>query len=304
MGGPATAQMAAASGQGVRGLLIAYRREMMGGGQAPAPVMVPAPVVEPRVVEVEAAPEVKPGLPSFMPEVASRSIASACNRVNVAANASAGPVDVRAASFGDAEAKRVLDEQFCLARAYVIDQGDTLAASVQGFSLAQMRAQCEAFAPTMLPYVARLSSSGPGEVSAAVREFVLGTGAQPARVSGTARICLGIGYGSDNPELALAAGLVLVALGEDPYAEMVGYQVMNGYGAPERPDRGLAWSALAVDALARGATPLVPRGNAGRVEVLSAALAELSGAGRAPVVMDAAAPGGGFGLPVSKAGSN
>ena len=55
------------------------------------------------------------------------------------------------------------------------------------------------------------------------------------------RICLGIGYHTDNAEVALAAALVLVGLGEEAYGELLGHHLMNGFATPKRPDRGVEW---------------------------------------------------------------
>ena len=120
---------------------------------------------------------------------------------------------------------QVLDEQFCVARSHAIDQANSLIAAVEGFTPDEMRTQCEAFAPTMARFADDLAGRAPAEVAAEVRGFLDGTGAQPAQMSGTARVCLGIGYSTDNADLALASALVLAALGEGAYGELVGFQI-------------------------------------------------------------------------------
>lgn len=329
VGGPQAAQIMAASGQGTRGLLTAWRQEQLGypatGMGAPvaaaaavpvtvapqaAPAPAPAAPAEPEVVATaapaeavsaaEAAPDAAGGLPSFLPGGATAaSMDSYCNRINLATSAAGGFVTVAAMS----NPAQALGEQFCLARTYAIEQGDSLAGTVQGFSMAEMETQCDAFAPSMTGYQARLAAQDPAEVRAALQDFVSSTGAPPAQMSGSARICLGIGYRGDDAEVALAAALVLVGLGEGAYDELLGHHLMNGFATPKRSDRGLEWLGAAAGALAAGANPLVANGAAAHAALLEQAVAELSGTAPPPVLQDAAAsvPLMGLALPTAPA---
>jgi peptidoglycan hydrolase-like protein with peptidoglycan-binding domain len=325
VGGPQAAQIMASSGQGSRGLLTAWRQEQLGyppaAGAAPVTAAVPlaavpqpaapapAPVAEPAQPVAVAAPmpaddvpatEPEPAgmLPSFLPGgAAAASIDSYCNRVNLATSTNGGFVTV-AAMVDPAQA---LGEQFCLARTYAIEQGDSLAGTVQGFSMAEMETQCDAFAPSMTGYQARLAAQDPAEVRAALHEFVSSTGAPAAQMSGSARICLGIGYRSDDAEVALASALVLVGLGEEAYGELLGHHLMNGFATSKRSDRGLEWLGAAAQALSAGANPLVANGASAHAALLEQAVAELSGTAPAPVLQDAAAsvPLQGLALPAA-----
>jgi len=307
VGGPQAAQIMA-SGQGTRGLLLAYRQEQAGVPLAPMPqpasppvIAAPpaaAPVVEAAVAPEPAAPTPPPapveaaavaaGLPSFLPGAAAVSMDSYCNRVSLATGSNGGFVTAAAMT----DPAQALGEQFCLARTYAIEQGDSLAGTVQGFSMAEMEEQCLAFAPSMAGYQARLASEAPAAVRGALREFVVSTGAPAAQMSGSARICLGVGYRADDAEVALAAAMVLAGLGEGAYDELVGHHLMNGFAAPRRPDRGLPWLSDAGAALAAGATPLVARGSETHAALIEQAVAALSGGSAAPVIQDAAAPAG------------
>lgn len=322
-GGPQTAQLIASNGQGVRGLLIAYRQEQYG---APAqPVAPPAvavvpqqPVVpvaaqpvlsqpvpsqpvpslpvaaQPATVEAASAPVVQPAaaksaMPSFIGAAAAPSMAAQCNKTSIATNAHGGLMQWKVGETLDAE--QTLAEQFCLARTYAIDQGDSLAATVQGFSAAEIDQQCIAFAPTMRDFAASLPSAKPEIETADLRKFVVGTGVAPAQLSANARICLGVGYRTDNADVALASAMVLVGLGETSYAELVGEHLVYGYGTPTRIDTGLDWLETAVGALENGATPLVTTSSDERVSLLELALTMLSvGATKGTMVQDASAP--------------
>jgi peptidoglycan hydrolase-like protein with peptidoglycan-binding domain len=309
VGGAHTAQVIAANGQGVRGLLIAYRQEQSGvppvAVAPPVTVVPPAPpapveAAAPEPATPDATAETVPAaaLPSFVAGVAGASIASYCNRVSLTTSSNGGFVTL--AAMGDPQ--QALGEQFCVARTYAIEQGDSLAGTVQGFSMAEMQTQCEAFAPTMTGYQSRLASQSPEEVRAALQEFVVSTGAPPAQLSANARICLGVGYRSDNAELALASALVLVGLGEDAYGELLGHHLVNGFATPRRPDRGVGWLSDAASALEAGATPLVA-GAADHAALLQQAALSLGGGTPGPVLQEAAAPeaGPGFVLPTGAA---
>jgi len=317
VGGPQAAQIMAASG-GPRGLLLAYRQEQLGMPVAPmqmAPVPVPpvvmqaaappvaaqvaapAPVIElvqpvptaspPAVVTRAAAASTL--VPSFMPAPSAESLATRCNGVMMGVGGAA------------ADPSRVLDEQFCVARSHAIDQANSLMAAIDDFTPDEMRTQCEAFTPTMVPYAAALAGRDPAEVAREVRAFLHGTGAQTAQMSGTARVCLGIGYATDNAELAVGSALALVALGEMPYAELVGYQLANGYGVPAGCSCGLEWTGAAMEALGEGARPLVADPSSARRDAVTAALMTLGGSLDEPAVVKANANGtGGFALPKSK----
>ncbi len=326
VGGVHVAGMMASSGQGTRGLLHAFRQEQMGVPVATAPqpplAAAPAPVqpqivAAPPVVEPPApvpasepvpvavvAPAPAAGLPSFLPDTSAISMASFCNRVNLATSASGGYVTL--ASMADPN--QALGEQFCVARTYAVEQGDSLAAAVQGFTMGEMQAQCEAFAPSMWEYQTRLATVSPAETAGSLREFVAQTGASPLQLSGNARICLGIGYRTDNAELALAGAMVLVGLGEDAYGELLGHHLMNGFAAPRRTERGLEWLQVATEALVSGADPLVAAGASARTELIEQAVAALSGSAPRPVLQDAAAVPGqgaqGFVLPMPQGQAN
>jgi hypothetical protein len=188
------------------------------------------------------------------------------------------------------DAWQAADEQFCLARSYAIDDGASLAATAQGFTEAQIAEQCAAFAPSMRDYAGRLVTQKPEEVTEALRTFVAGTGIPAAQLSANARICLGVGYGKDDAEVALASALVLVGLGEGAYDELVGYHLLDGFGTPERGAMGVEWLNAASDALSDGATPLVTADEENRLALLDTVSAMLLVGTREATVVDSSAP--------------
>lgn len=286
VGGAATAQVIAAQGQGTRGLLLAYRQEQIGIPAITA-TAVPPPQPQPVVpaaapaqatqasAPIPPAPAAPSGLPSFIAAPATASMAADCNRTSVATSRNGGPQIYKVGQKLDA--MQAIEEQFCLARTYAIDDGASLAATAQGFTTAQIQAQCAAFAPSMSDYVSQLMTETPAAATEALRKFVVGTGIPSAQLGANARICLGIGYGTDNADVALASALVLVGLGEAAYDELVAYHLIEGYGLPERGALGVDWLNGAVDALDNGATPLVTADEQNRFALLqtTAALLEV-----------------------------
>ncbi len=179
-----------------------------------------------------------PAIPNFFGGgQADRSLASHCNRVTLLTNANGGFTTQDKMT----DPQLVLNEQFCLARTYAMADGDELIAQVQGVTPQQVAEQCVAFALALQPHVAALSVQPREDVMRGVSSFILQTGMNPQQLASTAKICLSVGYQLDNLDVAMGAGLLLVALGEKAYSELMGHHLMQGYGAAQRSDLSLAW---------------------------------------------------------------
>ena len=83
-------------------------------------------------------------------------------------------------------------------------------------------------------------------------EFLLASGMSPSQLSGTAKICLSVGYRTDDMDVALGSALVLVALGEGVYGELMGHHLTQGFGTSRRPDLALAWYEMGLEAVDSG----------------------------------------------------
>ncbi len=68
-------------------------------------------------------------------------------------------------------------------------------------------------------HVAALSLKPSAEVHKDVGAFVLQTGMSPAQLSTTAKICLSVGYRTDDMNVAIGSGLLLTVLGEQAVNE-------------------------------------------------------------------------------------
>ncbi|MEL6521551.1 MAG: peptidoglycan-binding domain-containing protein [Pseudomonadota bacterium] len=301
-GGFATNQLIAQSPDGTRGLLKTYRAELAGQyasapttGLAPAasttvvvnPTVLPTTVTPPTQVATPTVPEPAtptveasaPALPNFLGETPEASLASHCNKVSLVTNSNGGFTS--AANLTDASF--ALNEQFCLARTFAITRGEELAGQIAGFTPEQIEGQCDAFGKTLKPYVAALSLKPAGEVVKDVSGFVLETGMSPSQMSGTAQICLSVGYRTDNMDVAIGSALLLTALGEPVYGEFLGHHLAHGFGATERVDLAAQWYQIGLDALDSGATPAVLPGMPERNDLIrKASLMINSNAGATP----------------------
>lgn len=301
-GGPAVAQAVAGSVYGLKAVLIAQRDEMAGmapggimAGVAPAPgsvaaaaaaalpTLVPeAPVVEEVVVAAEPEPEplpepvaaaAEPGLPSFMSPAGARgSLASECNAVGLRTASNGGLTTAE----GMQDASFALAEQFCLARSFAMAKGDELTAQIAGFTSDQIAQQCAAFGPVLKEHVAAVSLKPAGEVLKGVEGFILSSGMSPAQLSGTAKVCLGVGYARDDMEVAIGSALLLAAMGERGYSEYLGHHLSQGFGTTERPDLAMDWYQISLDAMGQGQMVVAP-GMAGRDALIRKASYTING---------------------------
>lgn len=301
-GGYAVSQQIAQHPEGARGLLKAYRQELAGPApqMAMAPqggmttvVVAPQPLVQggstttvtsfsasaPEEVEAPGAPV----LPNFMGGDAERSLASHCNTISLLTNSNGGFTS--AATMTDANF--VLNEQFCLARTYAIAQGEELVSKVQGFTPQQVAEQCRALGPALQEHVAALSLKSQPEVVQDVAGFILQTGMSPAQLKGTARICLGAGYRTDDMDVALGSALLLYAMGQGVYGELMGHHLAQGFGTSRRTDMAQVWYASAIDAVENGAEAVFAPGQPERTELLRMASMQMTGSGNAASSMTA-----------------
>lgn len=306
-GGAAVLAQIAQDPRGAKGLLMTYRDEKLGiapqpgapvapagqmvatvpgaAGAVPgATVAVPgatmaagAGVAAVAVPQFAAAAESGGGteLPSFMGTGGTKaSLASYCNKVSLVTNSNGGFVTQVTMS----DPAFALSEQFCLARTYAIAEGEELVSKVSGFTPSQISEQCMALGPVLKDHVSAISVKSREEVMKGVSGFVLNSGMAPAQLAGTAKICLGVGYVTDNMDVAVGSGLVLAVLGEGGYAELMGHHLISGIGAAQRADLALPWFDMGYEAAKGGETAVFAPGMGDRAELVR--LAAYSAAGK------------------------
>ncbi|GAA6176881.1 peptidoglycan-binding domain-containing protein [Sulfitobacter pacificus] len=286
-GGYAVQQQVAATQDGTRGLLKTYRAEM--AGQSPAgngtaqTTIVVAPQVAPQPapttpVVAAAAATAATGLPSFMGAASQASLASHCNTVSLITNTNGGFTTL--ASMSDPNV--AINEQFCLARTYAIARSEELVGKIQGFTPDQVAQQCVGFGPAMKDYVSSLSLKSRDAVVADVSSFVLTTGMSPAQLAGTARICMGVGYRTDNMEVAVGSALLLYTMGEGVYGELMGHHLSQGFGTAKRTDKAMDWYQAGLAAVDSGAATVFVPGQPERTELIRVASQRMNGAPALP----------------------
>jgi hypothetical protein len=208
-------------------------------------------------------------IPTFLADGTQKaSLASQCNKVSLMTATNGGFATL--ATMQDSET--TLGEQFCLARTYAIASGEELASKVQGFTPAQIETQCKGFGPAMAGPIAALSVKSSAEVLTETGSFILTTGMSPAQLIGTAKICLSVGYRTDDMDTAVGSALLLTALGEQVYAELLGHHLMLGFGASAREDLSRDWYRLGLAALDAGRPAVFAPGQPERSELIRAAV--------------------------------
>jgi len=314
-GGVAVAQIVASSPNGTREMLKNTQQQMAGG----ATVIATAPqvIVQPQAVVVQPAqqfatqPQAQTAsaqsggafqMPSFGSETESGSIANHCNKVSLLTNTNGGFTNVSNMQ----DPVFALNEQFCLARSYAIAKSEEMITKVRGVTSAQMQAQCETLGPAFKEQVSLLSLGNRDKVIAKTSEMILSTGMSPAQLTHTAKICLGVGYRTDNADVALASTLILVTLGEPVYGELLGHHLVNGFGTSQRKDLAVQWYASANNAIEMGMPAVFVPGQTNRPALIKAAVAQLnSPAPMTPTAAAAPVPQStGFVVPTFDASSN
>jgi peptidoglycan hydrolase-like protein with peptidoglycan-binding domain len=284
-GGSLTLQQIAGTPGGATGLLVSWRDELARGGPATMTASVPlAPMapVEPAagtgtLAGMDAAVPQPPAggqlatfaAPTFLADGAQKaSLASQCTKVSLMTATNGGFATLAPMQDSDT----TLGEQFCLARTYAIASGEELASKVQGFTPAQIETQCKGFGPAMAGPIAALSVKSSAEVLTETGSFILTTGMSPAQLIGTAKICLSVGYRTDDMDTAVGSALLLTALGEQVYAELLGHHLMLGFGASAREDLSRDWYRLGLAALDAGRPAVFAPGQPERSELIRAAV--------------------------------
>lgn len=251
---------------------------------APAPAPAPAAPVLGAAPVVEAA--ATPAMPSFMGETESVSLASHCNEINLLTTGNGGFATEETLT----NAEFALNEQFCLARTYSMTKGEEMAAKVKGFSSDQIAQQCAGLGAAVKSHVAGLSQKPMADVVSGVKTFAEGSGMSTSQLAGTSKICLSVGYRTDDMDLAIGSALLLVAGGEPVYGELLGHHLTQGFGASKSPELGADWYKSALTALDNGAAPAFAPGQPERVGLIRKAALMASGTEMATDAGDETAP--------------
>ncbi|MBF9059751.1 peptidoglycan-binding protein [Rhodobacterales bacterium HKCCSP123] len=282
-------------------LLFAYRDSREGRtlpAAAPQQQLAPQPPATTVIVNPQGAQPVPgllaggtaatPAVPNlFANSAPTVSLANTCNTVMLQTSTNGGYTTLATMSDPDF----ALSEQFCVARSYAMAQGEQMMQNIVGLTQAQISEQCSQFANLFAAQIDRAAMSGQADVLPQVANAALGSGVPPADLAATARVCLSVGYAQDNMRMAVGATLVLTAMGEPAYGELMGHHLREGFGTPRRPDLAMAWYDSAIGALERGAAPAFMPGQPERTLLLRQATMMMRGVQPAmPAPVPAAQP--------------
>lgn len=270
-----TVQLVSTDPLGSRALLVAQRNILTGVPATPAPGAGTT-----AVMASETAPVQESGALPLLPVLAADvSLASHCSKVSLVTNSNGGFTNVAAMT----DPVLVLNEQFCLARAYAMDAGEQMVKALSGVTQAQADNQCAQYGAALKDHVASLSFDGRETVLNSVDDFIRESGSGGAQLASTAKICLSSGYRKDDMDVALGSALLLVALNDAPYGELIGHHLAQGFGTAQRVDLALDWFDAALIALDSGTPAVFAPAQSDRTELLEAAVYQLGGNEGLPV---------------------
>ncbi len=267
-GGQAATQL---SGQP---LLMEYRRQVQSGSSLAAAPQAPAqaiPVIKPQDTEPAAntTENASASLPTlFSGGTGGPSLANRCSGVMLQTSTNGGYTTL--SNMTDADF--ALSEQFCLARSYAMARGEDLMQDIQGLTPDQVSAQCASYGEMLAPQVDALSISSKTEAETQVRKMALDSGLSPADLAATSKVCLAMGYRQDNMDTAVGSALMLVAMGEPAYGELVGHHLREGFGVQERRDLAMQWYDASLSALDAGSQAVFLPSQTDRPQLLRAAM--------------------------------
>ncbi|WP_425080257.1 peptidoglycan-binding domain-containing protein [Ruegeria denitrificans] len=272
-GGQATTQLAG------QPLLMAYRRQVQTGSalaaapQAPAQTAPaqPVPVATPQAPEPETTETTSASLPSlFSGGTGGPSLANRCSGVMLQTSTNGGYTTLSNMSDPDF----ALSEQFCLARSYAMARGEDLIQDIQGLTPEQVSAQCDSYGEMVAPQVDALSINSKTEAETQMRKLALDSGLSPQDLAATSKVCLAIGYRQDNMDAALGSALMLVAMGEPAYGELIGHHLREGFGVQKRRDLAMQWYDASLSALDAGSQAVFLPSQTDRPQLLRAAMVQ------------------------------
>lgn len=272
-GGQATTQL---SGQP---LLMAYRRQVQTGSALAAAPQVPAqaapaqpvPVATPQEPGPETTETTSASLPSlFSGGTGGPSLANRCSGVMLQTSTNGGYTTLSNMSDPDF----ALSEQFCLARSYAMARGEDLIQDIQGLTPDQVSAQCDSYGEMVAPQVDALSINSKTEAETQMRKLALDSGLSPQDLAATSKVCLAIGYRQDNMDAALGSALMLVAMGEPAYGELIGHHLREGFGVQKRRDLAMQWYDASLSALDAGSQAVFLPSQTDRPQLLRAAMVQ------------------------------
>ncbi|SOC04795.1 peptidoglycan-binding domain-containing protein [Rhodobacter maris] len=242
----------------------------------PAPLPMPTAPLPPTVMAAQpAAPAPATALPSFGAAIVPPKVTltSYCAGVSAKTGSFGGPQTVAMLS----DPGQALGEQFCAVSAAAKADGEAIGKQIQGFTPEQIATQCRGFGAALKDQVALLTTTPRDDMIASIQGWIAQSGMSQDQLVSTSKVCLSMGYGLDEPEVAIASALVLTGAGQMVYAEMLGHHLTSGVGLEAHPDLALDWYDLSGNALSVGQTPVFLPEQADRAGLIKKASMALNG---------------------------
>ncbi|MEM1233998.1 MAG: peptidoglycan-binding domain-containing protein [Pseudomonadota bacterium] len=208
-------------------------------------------------------------LPGLGGTVATTSVASRCEIVNLKTEAAQGPI--LASNMTDPN--QALSEKYCDAVSFSIAKSNGRITAT-GLAEEQLAQACGQIEDKVKPVFASLGSGAVSGTLTKMREINTALGlSAPANAQAYGEICVGMGYRKDDAEMALAGALVLTAANQTAYGELVGHHVREGFGVAAAPAAAQEWYSTAITALEQGQPAAFdPSSTAERVGVIRGAI--------------------------------
>lgn len=191
-----------------------------------------------------------------------------CNEINVLTAANGGITTAGRVT----DAEFALNEQFCLARTHAMAESSTIVSTIPNMTEAQITQQCEGLGQAIAPHMVSLETASTDKVMADTSAFLQSSGRPSAQVVSGGKVCLGVGYRTDNASMALASAVLLASAGQQGYGEIVSHHLREGFGtAKASAQQSNAWMNLAMTSLANGGAVVLGQ-SSDRVAVLKEAV--------------------------------
>lgn len=276
--------------QGQAGLLRTYRNEQLGipTPQAVQPqtnqpqthmAMTPQPLTtmnpQPSQVVTASQPQnavtaranSNAALPNFGFVQAPKSVNTHCNEVNVLTATNGGPNlpgQIREPGFA-------LNEQFCQARTHAMAEASKIEVTIPNMTAQQIEQQCDGLTQAMAPQIDGIETAASSDIIARGSQFLANSGQPMDSLISGGKVCLGVGYRTDDAEMTLASAALLSSAGQLGYGEIVSHQLREGFGTSQPSPRSAEWMRLALNAAQSGAKTVLGQ-TPDRVAVLNGAL--------------------------------
>ena len=199
------------------------------------------------------------------------SLAAQCNDIGILTAANGGFSTFHSQD----DAEFILYEQLCLARLFAIARSTQLVPSHTGQIDPAVTATCRQLGSAMAPVIAALSAADNATATSTATKLIRSSGKSEEDLRFTGRVCLGIGYKTDDANTALGSAILLFAMGEAAYGELIGQHMLQGIGVAKSFEASLPWFVRSVEAFGAGATAIFAVDTDDRARLIAEAVGRL-----------------------------